>query len=143
VWSRLKPLARDVEAGVPSARPPTAPWRTTLHWTQANVESEWVARRAGPSNAARIAYESLVAAPGDLLERISPVVGEDLSGLIGDLEGGRTMPTGHRVGGNRVRMAGDIRLRPDLEWTTKLPPSDGRTFWRMAGWLARRYGYAP
>ena len=51
------------------------------------------------------------------------------------------MHAGHRVGGNRMRFSGIVRLRPDLEWTTKLPMSDGETFWRMAGWLARRYGY--
>jgi hypothetical protein len=141
VWSRLKSLPRDVEAGVPSTRPSTPPWRTTLHWTQANIESEWVTRRAGGSSAARISYESLVEAPRELLERISPVVGEDLSELTEGLESGRAMDTGHRVGGNRVRLSGAVRLRPDLEWTTELPSSDGRTFWRMAGWLARRYGY--
>lgn len=142
VWSRLKPLPRDVEAGVPSARPPTPPWRTTLHWTQANIESEWVTRRAGRSKGTRIAYESLVETPGALLERISPIVGEDLSELMEGIDNGRSMQTGHRVGGNRMRFAGEVRLRPDLEWTTKLPSSDGDTFWRMAGWLARRYGYA-
>jgi hypothetical protein len=142
VWSRLKSLPRDVEAGVPAARPPTPPWRTTLHWTQANVESELVTRRAGGSNAARISYESLVETPRELLKRISPVVGEDLSELIEGLESGEAMETGHRVGGNRMRFSGGVRLRPDLEWTTKLPASDGKTFWRMAGWLARRYGYA-
>ena len=141
VWSRLKSLPRDVEAGVPSARPPTPPWRTTLHWTQANIESEWVTRRAGRSNASRIAYESLVKTPGELLERISPVIEEDLSELMQGLEQGQAMHAGHRVGGNRVRFSGSVHLRPDLEWTTKLPPSDGKTFWRMAGWLARRYGY--
>jgi hypothetical protein len=142
VWSRLKSLPRDVEAGVPASRPPTPPWRTTLHWTQANIESEWVTRRAGRSNASRIAYESLVETPGELLERISPVVGEDLSELVEGLENGEEMHAGHRVGGNRMRFSGSVRLRPDLEWTTKLPSGDGRTFWRMAGWLARRYGYA-
>jgi hypothetical protein len=141
VWSRLKALPRDVEAGVPSAQPPTPPWRTTLHWTQANIESEWVARRAGRSNASRIAYESLVETPGELLERISPIVGEDLSELMGGLENGQTMHAGHRVGGNRMRLSGSVRLRPDLEWMAKLSSSDAQTFWRMAGWLARRYGY--
>ena len=141
VWSRLKSLPRDVEAGVPSARPPTPPWRTTLHWTQANIESEWVTRRAGRSNASRIAYESLVKTPGELLERISPVIDEDLSELMQGLEQGQAMHAGHRVGGNRVRFSGSVHLRPDLEWTTKLPADDGKTFWRMAGWLARRYGY--
>ena len=142
VWSKLKSLPRDVEAGLPASRPSTPPWRTTLHWTRANIESEWVTRRAGRSNASRITYESLINTPGELLERISPIVGEDLSDLMEGVESGQAMHAGHRVGGNRMRLSGSVRLRPDLEWTTKLPSSDGRTFWRMAGWLARRYGYA-
>lgn len=141
VWSRLKSLPRDVEGGVPSARPPTPPWRTTLHWTQANVESEWVTRRAGRSGAARVTYESLVADPRSVLQRLSPVVGEDLGQVMEGLENGDAMTVGHRVGGNRMRFGGSVRLRPDLEWTTRLSPGDGATFWRMAGWLARRYGY--
>ena len=142
VWSRMKPLPRDVEAGVPSARLPTSPWRTTLHWCQSNIESEWVTRRAGRSHGARIGYESLVDTPGALLQRISPIVGVDLSEVMERIEDGGAMHAGHRVGGNRMRFAGEVRLRPDLEWTTKLPSSDSATFWRMAGWLARRYGYA-
>lgn len=142
VWSRLKPLPRDVEAGVPSARPPTPPWRTTMHWTQANIESEWVTRRAGRSHGTRIRYESLVEAPGALLERISPIVGEDLTEVMERIENGGAMQVGHRVGGNRMRFGGEVRLRPDLEWTTKLPSSERDTFWRRAGWLARRYGYS-
>ena len=55
--------------------------------------------------------------------------------------GAHAYPTGHRVGGNRMRFSGTVRLRPDLEWTTKLPAGDSETFWRIAGWLARRYGY--
>lgn len=141
VWSRSKSLPRDVEAGVPSERPSTPPWRTTLHWTQANIESEWVTRRAGSANASRITYESLVDMPGALLQRIAPVLGEDLAELTAGLGSERAMSAGHRVGGNRMRFSGTVRLRPDLEWTTKLPAGDGETFWRMAGWLARRYGY--
>ena len=40
-----------------------------------------------------------------------------------------------------MRLSGPVRLRPDLEWTEKLSDADARTFWLMAGWLARRYGY--
>lgn len=142
VWSRLKSLDRDVDAGIPKDWPATRPWRTTVHWTQVNLESEWVARRAGEANASRVEYESFVERPGELLERISSVVGEDLSGLVNGLANGQEMHPGHRVGGNRMRLSGPVRLRPDMEWTTKLKPTDRRTFWRMAGWLARRYGYA-
>jgi hypothetical protein len=142
VWSRLKALSKDVEGGVPTSQPSTPPWRTTLHWIQANLESECVARRAGGPNSTRVDYESLVGAPGDLLRRISPAVGEELTELIGVVRDGGALHAGHRVGGNRMRFSSSLRLRPDLAWMQELPPDDSRTFWRMAGWLARRYGYA-
>jgi Sulfotransferase family len=142
VWSRMKPRARDVEGGVPTDQPATRPWRTSLGWVLTNLESEWVARQAGPDRVLRLTYESLVARPEEALDRIGPLVGEDLSRVARDVREGRAMEAGHTVGGNRLRMAGRVVLRPDFEWRAKLPPEDGRTFWHVAGWLARRYGYA-
>jgi hypothetical protein len=53
------------------------------------------------------------------------------------------MGVGHAVAGNRLRMAGAIRLKPDMEWAHKLSPRDKRIFWLLAGWLAKQYGYRP
>jgi Sulfotransferase family len=142
VWSRSKALERDVAAGVPSDRAATPPWRTSVHWAQANMESEWVARRVDPGKAVRISYESLVADPIHTFARLSPVVGVDLDACAQALLRGDPIDPGHRVGGNRMRMAGPVQLRPDLEWTEKLPAEHARTFWALAGWLARRYGYS-
>ena len=139
VWSRRKALDKDVTAGVPSARSSTAAWRTSMHWAQANVESGIVARHG--DGTVRITYEALVSDPIGTLGRLSPLVGEDLSELGRALLDGTAFPPGHRVAGNRMRLAGPVRLRPDLEWTEKLSDADARTFWLMAGWLARRYGY--
>jgi hypothetical protein len=142
VWSKSKSLRRDVEAGVPRDRHPVSSSRSTAHWILANLESEIVVARAGRSNALRISYEAFVARPIDVLRAVGALAGEDL-GVLGEaVAAGRPMQTGHKVGGNRVRRSGSLCLRPDLRWTTDLPPRDARTFWRMAGWLARRYGYA-
>ncbi|MDP9300107.1 MAG: sulfotransferase, partial [Actinomycetota bacterium] len=141
VWSRLKSSSRDVEAGVRSDRQPTRPVRSTFHWVLANLESEWVAKRAGANKTVRVAYESFVEHPDQVLRQISRVLGEDLSPLVERVTNGEAMDPGHLVGGNRVRMSGRVALRPDLEWKVKLPSTEAKTFWRLAGWLARRYGY--
>jgi Sulfotransferase family len=141
VWSRLKPLERNVEAGVPTDQPASAPWRSTLHWAQVNLAGGWVTRRVGPGKGVRVTYESLVADPAGTLARIAPVVGVDLGGCARALLRGDPIAAGHRVGGSRMRMAGSVRLRPDLRWMEDLPPEHARTFWSLAGWLARRYGY--
>ena len=141
VWSGMKSLSRDVEAGVPKDRQPTPPSRTTFHWVLANLESEWVAKRIGGTKALRISYESFVERPGQVLSDLSLLVEEDLSPLADEIADGQPMLPGHNVGGNRLRLSGSVSLKPDFEWAAKLPPADSRTFWRLAGWLARRYGY--
>jgi hypothetical protein len=142
IWSRLKARSRDVAAGVRSDRQATLPSRSTFHWVLANLESEWVARRAGANKTLRVTYESFVEHPDQVLRQISQVLGEDLSSLADRMANGGAMNPGHLVGGNRVRMSGRLALRPDLEWKVKLPSTEVRTFWRLAGWLARRYGYS-
>lgn len=142
VWSKLKSFGKDVQAGVRSDRQPTRPARTTLHWVLANLESEWVAKRADPTHTLRVAYESFVEHPDRVLRQISRVVGEDLGPLADAVGRGVAMDPYHLVGGNRVRMSGAVALRPDVEWMVKLPSRDVRMFWRLAGWLARRYGYS-
>lgn len=142
VWSKSKSLDRDVEAGVPSDRGPVSPRRSTAHWILANLESEAVVARAGRSNALRISYEAFVERPGDVLRAVGSLAEEDLGSLADAVAAERPMQAGHKVGGNRVRRSGSVSLRPDFSWTTGLQPRDARTFWRLAGWLARRYGYA-
>lgn len=142
VWSRSRPLERNVEAGVPRSRPPTPWWRSTCHWMLANLESKWVSRRAGAGKATRITYEAIVQRPAEVLKDLSLVIGEDLGPIALAIAQGRVMASGHRVGGNRSRLSGSIRLRPDFRWTTELPAGEAAKFWRAAGWLAERYGYA-
>jgi Sulfotransferase family len=142
VWSKMKRRSRDVEAGIPTDQPATPSWRTSLGWVLTNLESEWVAKQAGPDRILRLTYELFVERPLEALERIGRLLEEDLSCVGSHLMEGRAMDAGHTVGGNRLRMSGHVVLRPDFEWRTKLPPEDDRTFWHVAGWLARRYGYA-
>jgi hypothetical protein len=142
VWSKLKARARDVDSGIPTDQPATPSWRTSLGWVMTNLESEWVARRAGRGRVLRLTYELFVERPLEALERIAELIEEDLSCVATHIEEGRPMEAGHNVGGNRLRMSRRIVLRPDFEWREKLPAGEAKTFWRVAGWLARRYGYA-
>jgi hypothetical protein len=141
IWSLSKPHRRDVEGGVPRDRIPRPAWRTSLRWALTNLESEWVAARAGRAHAVRVTYERFVERPGEILRAVGLVAGEDLSEVDRTLEAGEALASGHSVGGNRLRMAQRVVLRPDFEWRAKLPPRDDRTFWRISGRVAQRYGY--
>ncbi|MGH3057372.1 MAG: sulfotransferase [Gaiellaceae bacterium] len=141
IWSLSKPHRRDVEGGIPRDRLPGPAWRTSLRWALTNLESERVAARAGRAHAVRVTYERLVERPGEILRDIGRLTGEDLSEVDRTLEAGEAFAARHSVGGNRLRMAQRVVLRPDFEWRAKLPSRDGRTFWRISGRVAQRYGY--
>jgi hypothetical protein len=75
------------------------------------------------------------------MRAIGPLVGLDLEEVGRRLLEGAPMDVGHNVGGNALRMTGAISLKPNFDWRTKLTPESERTFWRIGGWLERRYGY--
>jgi len=140
IWSLMNPAKRAL---VKKAFKPTPSWRTTRYWISANLQSAWVAGRVRPERRLFLRYEDFAQNPGAALERIGAWVGEDLSGLL-SAEGATQEPAAvrHTVGGNRVRMQRHVQVRADLGWIEHLPGRDRRLFWAMAGWLARRYGYA-
>jgi len=142
VWSKQKPLKKNVESGVPRDSMAVASWRTSLDWMITNLESEWVVGRTKPGKALRVTYEQFVHNPGAVLKDIEALASEDLTQVSSALAKGEQMHPGHMVGGNRLRMEGGLVLRPNMEWAHRLPPADRRVFWQMAGWLAKRYGYS-
>jgi hypothetical protein len=141
VWSLSKSQRRDVEAGIPRDRPPRPAWRTSLRWALTNLESEWVAARAGKAHAVRVNYERFVERPGEVLRDVGLLAGEDFSEVDQALRAGEAFAAGHSVGGNQLRMARRVVLLPDFEWRAKLPSRDEQIFWRISGRLAQRYGY--
>jgi len=114
---------------------------TTRQWTVTNLLSSVVAARAG-SRAIRMRYEDLVTAPARELARIGALAGEDVASLTERVLSDEPLDVAHTVAGNRVRMRGQVKLRLDDEWRSRLSPRDGEVFWQRAGWLARQYGYA-
>jgi hypothetical protein len=143
VWSRKRPRKKNVEDGIPHDFPAISAPRTSQEWMLTNLKSEWVARQAGAEKAVRILYERFVEMPDVILQEIGGLVGEDLCPVSEILVGGNMMQIGHVVGGNHLRMSGQIALRKDAEWTRHLSSRDRRIFWLLAGSLARRYGYSP
>ena len=148
-WSYAKSFARDKRAGIEQELKPIPVWRTALAWTLANVAAGWVGRRIRRDAYLVLRYEDLVGETQASLTKLGGHLdlntAELAAGLAGsgEREDARELAVGHMLAGNMVRMkGGGLRLRPDFAWREKLPERDRRTFWRIAGWLMRRYGYA-
>lgn len=141
VWSQSKPRKQDVEGGIPVDHVAAAAWKTSSRWAFRNLECDWLARRLGPEHVARVSYERFTHDPRATMADVGAFLGRDLTRLGSDLAAGEEMAVVHLVAGNALRMGGGIVLRPVGDWTSKLPSRDRRTFWTLAGWLARRYGY--
>ena len=142
VWSQMKPRPQDAEGGIPEEHEPLPSWRTTLRWLVRNLECEWLARRLGPEHYLRVSYEIFTRDPEGVCADIGGFLGRDLGGLGAHLAAGGEVAIEHLVAGNALRMQGRFVLRAVSDWTRKLPARDRRLFWILAGWLARRYGYA-
>jgi hypothetical protein len=82
-----------------------------------------------------------VAAPQQALYSIGEQVGIDFAREGVALDKGEEMSVGHTIAGNRIRMAGSIKLSADTSWKQYLTPAQQRRILRLAGGMARRYGY--
>jgi hypothetical protein len=93
-------------------------------------------------NGPRVRYEDLVADPRREFDRIGRHVGVDLSGLAESLLRGEQMRVDHVYGGNRMRMAGRVRLSSDADsWRGRLSKREQDLCGALAGTLMKRYGY--
>jgi hypothetical protein len=140
-WSMQKRLERDDSRGVPEQRPGRHAWRTTAGWIQNHFECQRVLGRLVPGRFVRLRYEDIVTDPAGALAALAPVLGVDVTETARQLGAGEPIRMEHVIAGNRLRMAGRLRLKPDVEWQNALGPLDRWVCWAMAGWLLRRYGY--
>ncbi len=141
VWSAKKRLKQDERGGVSNEDRGKTLLRSIAVWSLVNHLSEQVCRRVPVEHTARVRYEDYVTRPMDALDRIGKVAGLDFSAVGARLAAGTPLEIGHTIAGNRMRMAAEIRLRPDTEWIDKLSPWDRRVCWSLARTQLKRYGY--
>lgn len=140
-WSMRRRMARDPRAGIQAGKRERSVIRTALMWMGTNLAVERTARTLGPARALRITYEDLAGDPAATLARLAPLLAADLSLLSRMVAAGEPLAAGHVMAGNRLRMHGALRLRPDLEWQGRLPVEQRRLVERLCRPLLRRYGY--
>jgi hypothetical protein len=120
---------------------PLAFVEAALFWLLANLLCEAIAR-IDPARVVRLRYEDLRDRPAIELRRIAAAFDLPLDDVIARVDRGDAFATGHMIGGNPVRMTGQVRL--DRGWEKKREPLP-RSLERVAEiicWpLMLRYGY--
>lgn len=140
IWSLRRNMNTDLWGRTLNERVDGLARRTALQWMRMNLLCEVVGRTARKP-VLRVRYEDLVGDPKSVLMEFGERLGLEMTGLVSKLASGEELSIGHTAAGNQVRLSGRIRLQPDLEWRSSLSAADRRTFWRIAAWQARRYGY--
>jgi hypothetical protein len=139
-WSRKKAFRADERRGICLDTKPRPAAYSAAYWAAVNVLSACV-RRTLPNRSLLVRYEDFVTDPESVLARIGRLAGVDLAGVAEAARASREMAVGHTIAGNRLRMNGSLKLKPDLVWQQRLPRADRRVCWTVAGWLLRQYGY--
>jgi len=137
--SRQKAFEADLADGVIAEIKPMPAWRSALIWVGHNLAAEVVKRAVGPAASMRLAYETLTAEPQAALAGVGRLLGIDLTDVAEHVAAGGAVGAGHNVGGNRMRMTGEIRLRRDLLQSSPLPPRDERVVRALAGVMMEHY----
>ncbi len=139
-WSQKKPYRQDRAKGLQRPICPTAAWQTTAAWLLGNLATV-SARNSSRLASTLIRYEDLVTDTDETICRISKLTDIDFSQVSSAAVRGEPLRVDHQIAGNRLRMLGAVRFRPDWEWHDHLAPQDRRVCWALAGWLAKRFGY--
>jgi len=140
-YSLLRSYGKDVAGGIQRDLPGRSVYRSALFWSVANRLSDVVRWQMGTKRATLARYEDFVADPGKVLRTVGSLTGTDFEPVIEILERGAAVTPGHTIAGNRLRMAGPIRLRLDEKWKEGLSPKHRRIFSLIAGRALSRYGY--
>jgi hypothetical protein len=125
------------------------PWLSPLFlalaaasWTVGNLLHEVAAARA-PGRVVRLRYEDLRDRPAEELRRLGRNLGIDVGVPIEMLARGETLPAGHDIGGNDIRLEHGLRFDPAKETTRRALPRWVELVTLAFCWpLMARYGYA-
>jgi Sulfotransferase domain len=116
------------------------PWKLGVRWMSINLSSHVLRWLRVPVLFMR--YESLVVDPRSELARAARFAGVEATDLAFLREGEASLPAGHLVAGNRMRLErGPVPIRLDDAWQTELPDAQRRLVSLITWPLLRAYGY--
>lgn len=139
VWSMMKPMKRQVEAGVQKELRPKPLLYTALRWLIVNFATDALTAKLGRDRSIRVRYEDFVAAPSETLRQILHLVGEQSDGLPDGISA--PFRPQHQVAGSRHRMQKELSIRIDERWRSDMPSVRQWAVALLCAPLLRRYGY--
>jgi hypothetical protein len=139
-WSRKKSFLAAPEAGVARHQPGRGVLYSTLYWLLINLVAGQVRARYS-SQSLLVRYEDLTARTDAVLGEISELADVDFSQLTAAIRNDEQFSVAHLFSGNRLRMAGAIRLQADVEWQQEMPEPDQQITAMTAHWSLKHYGY--
>jgi hypothetical protein len=117
--------------------------RTVFGWVTTNLWVPLLGHLIGPDRYMLLRYEDFIEKPAETLQAIGQFCGFDAGPLVERIQQGDAFDVGHRVGGNRVRLQGKLKLerRPRRKHGDRLKVYQRAIFACLGGWLQFLYGY--
>lgn len=140
MWSAARGSNRQLEKGGCSQGHRRRMMGGLMSWVFSNATVEALCRRHPEWPVLRVRYEDLVSSPGETLGRIGRFIDQDMQEIVRRIHHRDSFSAGHGIAGNRMRRSGEIILRLDREWESKLPHLAHAS--SLFAWpLLRRYQY--
>jgi len=137
-----KSFAKDEAGGVQRRIPGRSVWRAAAVWSLTNRLAERIGSRAPAGQVIRVRYEDLVGDCVGTLAKVGSMLDLDLRQVGETLVAGGGLRVGHNIGGNRIRMEGELHLRPlESNGSGGLSVVERLVFRSICGIMLRRYGY--
>ena len=112
-------------------------WQTALQW---NATTSALDARRHP-RPLLLRYEDFVADPSGSVERLWHLTGLPLPSLEFLRSPVLSMTQGHSASGNPDRFQSEVRIKPDVEWRTKMRSVDRAVVTALTSPLLLRHGY--
>ncbi|MCI4365243.1 MAG: sulfotransferase [Thermoplasmata archaeon] len=133
---------REARVATPGGYAAHAALRYSLLWVGANL-SYVLLFGLRTERYLRLRLEDFSRDPERAFQRLGRFLGIDLSELGSRVRAEEAFPVGHVIAGNRMRLRGEVRMRPEAsDWANQLPARDRRAFFWVAGLTARLFGYS-
>jgi hypothetical protein len=118
--------------------PMMPPWRSALAWFAVNL----VSARLNHGHYLMLRYGDLINQPAQAIVRIGQLVHEPVDTTYLQEQTGAVLADNHTIAGNPARFkSGQVDLRLDNEWQTKMSPGARRLVTLITWPLLKRYGY--
>ncbi|MFT5200182.1 MAG: hypothetical protein ACI87O_002857 [Planctomycetota bacterium] len=140
-WSLKKKAARNIAEGVAPKQHHSSVRRSAVAWSLVNQMVLRVARHLPPERRMILLYEAYSTDLEGSLKPLVDFMGAGVLDVARRASAGEGLEQGHAIAGNRLRLGGPIRLKPDTEWRENLGAPDRRRVEQLSKPLLRRFGY--